>query len=55
MVKFNKFNFVCIKLASINLFCVNHPSAACKLVGTLYSLYKRTMGQVIVSLLEHFH
>ena len=55
MVKFNKFSFVCINLATKNLSCVNHPSAACKVVGTLYSLYKLTMGQVIASLPEHFH
>ena len=43
MVTFNKLNFVRVYLASIIGSCVNHPSAAGKVVKTLYSLYTLTM------------
>ena len=36
--KINKLNFLWVYLASINFSCVNDPSAAWKVVETLYLL-----------------
>ena len=43
MVKLNKFNFVWVFFVLIIFSCVNNPSAACKVVETLYSLCKLTL------------
>ena len=43
IVIFNKFNFGWLYLSSINYSCVHNPSAACKVVETLYLLCKLTL------------
>ena len=43
MIKFNRLNFLRVYLASMNFSCVNYPSAACKVVETLYFSCKLTL------------
>ena len=43
MVKFNMFNFLWVYLASISFYGVNKPSAACKIIETLYLKCKLTL------------
>ena len=53
MVKLNKFNFLWVYLASINLSCVNNPSVACKVVETLYLQCKLTLVNSTPSICTH--
>ena len=49
-VKFKKLNFLWVFLDSINFSCLNNPSAACKVVETLYLYCKLTQVNSTVSI-----